>query len=129
MNVLFPQESYNIIGAAMEVHKILGCGFTEPIYQEALGKEMELRGIPFEKESTLHLLYKGIQMEKTYRLDFLCYNKIVVELKAVSDFTSEHYAQVYNYLRAGNYKLGLLINFAKTSLEYERIIAEQKWNG
>ena len=82
-NLLFKEESYQIIGAAMEVHRELGCGFVEPIYQEALEKEFILRKIPYEREKELTVNYKGDLLTKTFRADFICYNKIILELKAV----------------------------------------------
>ena len=126
-SILFREESYKIIGAAMEVHKVLGCGFTEPVYQEALELEFQLRGIPYEREKTFHVHYKGQLLERDFRADFVCFDEIIVELKAVSDFTDEHYAQVYNYLKASGMDLGLLINFGKKSLEHKRIPCTQKW--
>lgn len=81
--LLFKEESYKIIGAAMEVHRLLGCGFVEPVYQEALEKEFTLRGIPFEREKELNINYKGAALSKTFRVDFICYDKIILELKAI----------------------------------------------
>ena len=127
-NILYPEESYEIIGAAMEVHNIIGCGFTEPLYQEALEKEFHLRGIPYEREKTFRVEYKGLMLEKDFRVDFVCYNKIIVELKAVSEFADEHYAQVYNYLKASGLQLGILVNFGKASLKYQRVPCNQKWD-
>lgn len=111
----------------MEVHKVLGCGFTEPVYQEALELEFQLRDIPYVREKNFQITYKGQLLDKEFRPDFVCYDEIIVELKAVSDFTDEHYAQVYNYLKACQMDLGLLINFGKKSLEYKRIPCTQKW--
>ncbi len=125
--ILFKEESYRIIGAAMEVHKVLGCGFTEPVYQEALELEFQLRDIPYVREKNFQITYKSQLLDKEFRPDFVCYDEIIVELKAVSDFTDEHYAQVYNYLKACQMDLGLLINFGKKSLEYKRIPCTQKW--
>ena len=125
--ILYKEESYKIIGAAIEVHKTLGCGFTEPVYQEALEYEFKLRGIPYEREKVLRVNYKDIVLEKEFRVDFLCYDKIIVELKSVSDMIDEHYAQVYNYLKTTGCELGLLINFGNTSLEYNRIPCSLKW--
>lgn len=125
--LLHKNESFKIIGAAMEVHKTLGCGFVEPVYQEALAIEMAKRNIPFEREKELAINYKGNKLSKTFRADFICYNKINLELKAVSEFTDEHYAQIYSYLKASKMDLGILINFGKASLDYERIPASQKW--
>ncbi len=126
--IVHKDESFNIIGAAMEVHKVVGCGFTEPLYQDALEEELRLRDIPFEREKTYHFTYKGKRLDKIFRPDFVCYNKVIVELKTVTDFTDEHYAQVYNYLKATGMGLGLLINFGKKSLEYKRILPNSKWN-
>lgn len=125
--LLYKDESYRIIGAAMEVHRSLGCGFVEPVYQEALEKEFAIRAIPYEREKELTISYKGITLSKTFRVDFVCFNKIIIELKAVKDFADEHYAQIYNYLRASRMKLGLLINFGVSSLEFERIPSSRKW--
>ena len=125
--ILFKEESYKIIGAAMEVHKVLGTGFTEPVYQEALELEFQLRDIPYVREKNFQITYKGQILEKGFRPEFVCFDEIIVELKAVSDFTDEHYAQVYNYLKACQMDLGLLINFGKKSLEYKRIPCTQKW--
>ena len=126
-NLLYRDESYKIIGAAMEVHRVLGCGFTEPVYQEALEKEFVMRNIPYIREKELTINYKGIKLSKTFKADFLCYNKIILELKAVKEFADEHYAQIYNYIKASNLDLGILMNFGTLSLEYERIPASKKW--
>ncbi len=125
--LLYKEESYKIIGAAIEVHKVLGCGFTEPVYQEALEHEFKLRGIPYEREKVLKVNYKDITLEKDFRVDFLCYGKIIVELKAVTDIIEDHYAQVYNYLKTTGCELGILINFGNMSLEYNRIPCSLKW--
>lgn len=126
-NLLFKEESYEIIGAAMEVHRLLGCGFVEQVYQEALEKEFVLRKIPYEREKELTIRYKGDVLSKTFKADFVCYNKIILELKAVKEFVDDHYAQIYNYLRASDLELGILINFGSASIEYERIPASRKW--
>lgn len=97
------------------------------VYQEALEKEFTLRGIPFEREKELVINYKGYTLTKTFRADFICYNKIILELKAVKEFTDEHYAQIYNYLRASGMDLGLLINFGTASIEFQRAPASKKW--
>jgi GxxExxY protein len=123
----YSDETYQIIGAAMEVHKTIGCGFTEPLYQEAFEQELQLRSIPFQREKSFHVTYKGKELKKDFRPDFVCFDKIIVELKAVDDFADEHFAQVYNYLKATGMSLGLLINFGKKSLDYKRIPCERKW--
>lgn len=126
-NLLYKEESYQIIGAAMEVHRELGCGFVEPVYQEALEKEFILRKIPYEREKELTVNYKGALLTKTFRADFICYDKIILELKAVKVFSDEHYAQIFNYLRASRMDLGLLINFGTASIEFQRVPASTKW--
>ena len=126
--IIYRTESYNLIGAAMEVHKQIGCGFTEPIYQEAFEEELRLRGIPYEREKTINVTYKGKVLSKSFRPDFVCYEKIIVELKAVSEFTDEYVAQVYNYLKASGFELGILLNFGTTSLVHKRIPCNKKWH-
>lgn len=121
-NILYKNETYEIIGAAFEVHKELKNGFLESVYQEALEKEFSIRGIQFEREALINIYYKGEKLEKFYKADFICYNEIIIELKALSDLTSEHESQLINYLKATNKKLGILINFGKPSLQYKRII-------
>ena len=111
----------------MEVHRVLGCGFVEIVYQEALEEEFKKRIIPYEREKELLINYKGKNLSKTFRADFICYNNIILELKAVSDFTEDHYAQIYSYLKASNMTLGILINFGKAKLDYYRIPASRKW--
>ncbi|MCB5247609.1 MAG: GxxExxY protein [Candidatus Cloacimonetes bacterium] len=121
-DLLFKDECYNIVGACMEVHNILGCGFLEPVYQEALSYEFQRQGIPYEREKEYEINYKGLVLSKTYKVDFLCYGDIIVELKALGQLSKEHMAQVLNYLKASHLKLGLLVNFGTTSLNYERIV-------
>ena len=106
----------------MEVHKTLGCGFLEAVYQEALSIEFEKQKIPFVKEKKLILFYKGIQIEKFYIADFVCFDKIIVELKALSALTSTHDSVMINYLKATKLKVGLLANFGERSLKYKRLI-------
>ena len=127
MEVLYQQESYYLIGALMTVHRELGCGFLEAVYQEAFEKELQLRHIPFEREKEFEIYYKGHKLSKTYVSDFVCYDKIIVELKAVEQLNEAHYAQTLNYMKITGYKLGLLVNFAKPKLEYQRIVRQQGW--
>ena len=122
MDLLYKEEVYAIIGAAMNVHNELGSGFLEAVYQEALEREFFLQNIPARKEAPLQILYKNYSLSKYYIADFLCYDKIIVELKAVSRVNAEHTAQVLNYLKASKKELGLLINFGEPKLEYKRLI-------
>ena len=116
----FEEETYQIIGAAMKVHGILGPGFTEKVYQEALAIEFAERKIPFEREKEIHATYKGVVLEGTYIPDFICYNKIIVELKAVKELDDVHRSQAINYAKVAGFKLSLLINFGESSLVKER---------
>jgi len=119
---IFKDETYKIIGACMEVHKVLGNGFLEAVYQEALEQEFVLQNIPYEREKQITINYKNIALNKYYIADFICYNEIIVEIKAVSSLTSDHDAQILNYLKATKNKIGLLINFGEKSLKYQRKI-------
>ena len=110
-----------IINACMEVHNELGNGFLEPVYQEALEEEFKIQGIPYVREKLLPVMYKGKQLKKEYYADFVCYDDIIVELKAVSVLSKPHKAQVLNYLNAANKEIGLLINFGETKLKWERL--------
>ena len=105
----------------MHVYNTLGHGFLEAVYQEALEIELTKRGIPFESQKELRIVYEGQELKQTYKPDLICYDKIIVELKAVSSLDDSHRSQIYNYLHATGYKLGLLINFGcSDGLEYER---------
>ena len=121
-DILYKDESYQTIGACIEVHRELGCGFLEPVYQEALEIVFKENGVPYQKEKELFVNFKGIKLSKSYQADFICFDKIIVELKAVSELNEIHEAQVFNYLRATNLRLGLLVNFGEKSLKYKRII-------
>ena len=110
--LLYEEESFAIRGAVFEVYAELGAGFAEPVYQEALEAELALRGIPFESQKQLRIRYKGKELAQTYRVDLLCYGKIVLELKSVRTILPEHEAQLVNYLKAGPFRLGFLINFS-----------------
>ena len=121
--LIYKEESYAIIGACFEVYKEMGCGFLEPVYQECMEKELTIQKISFEPQKSIQLKYKGERLEKVYKPDFLCFDKIIVELKAVSKLNNEFRAQLINYLKATNIKLGLLINFGHfPKMEYERIV-------
>lgn len=113
-------KSYAIIGAAMAVHQELGNGFLEKVYHLALNIEFRERDIPFQHEVELPIYYSGIKLDCAYRADFICYGEIILELKAIKDLTSNETSQIINYLNATNLDIGLLINFATPSLQYER---------
>ena len=119
--LIFPEESYAITGCLISVHRELGCGFLEKVYQEALEREFLAAGIPYEKEKVLRINYKGKPLEQVYVADFVCYGKIIIELKTVSELAPIHKAQVLNYLKATGFELGILANFASESLECKRI--------
>ena len=126
MALIYQNESYSINGAAIEVYNQLGHGFLEAVYQEALEKEFALLGIPYEREKELLIRYKGEVLKQTYKADFVCYGKVIVELKAVTDLNDSHRSQVFNYLRATGYRLGLLLNFGSVDgLERERLICDR----
>ena len=119
--LLFEEETGKILGACFEVYKQMGCGFLESVFQECLGIEFELQGIPAVPQMGLRLTYKDRELKQVYRPDFLCHEKIVVELKAVSTLTEEHEAQVINYLHATSYRVGLLVNFGHfPGLQFKR---------
>ena len=115
-------QTYAIIGAAMEVHRILGCGFLEPVYHAALAKEFSLRAIDFRRDVELPITYKGEPLSTKYKPDFICYDSVIVELKALDKLTGKEKAQVINYLKASRIERGLLLNFGAIRLEYERVI-------
>ena len=117
------EQSYAINGAAMNVYNALGHGFLEAVYQEALELEFIKRGIPYEREKELKIFYEGKELRQTYKADFVCYGDIIVELKAVAHLDDSHKSQVFNYLKATGFKLGLLYNFGHyNGLEWERKI-------
>ncbi len=119
---IFWEECYKIIGACLEVHKELGCGFLEAVYQEALEIEFKIREIPYEREKELPIIYKGTELKKKFYSDFVCFNKIIVEIKACSGLIEEHMSQVLNYLNATKHQLGPLFNFGERSLKYKRVV-------
>ena len=120
--LLYEGETYKIIGAAMEVHKELGCGFLEAVYQEALEIEFNEQFIPNQRETLITIRYKGFPLQKFYKADFICFKKIIVEIKAVQKLTNIDEAQLFNYLKATGYKVGLLFNFGEETLRYRRLI-------
>ena len=123
MEVVYKEESYRIMGACFAVYKEMGCGFLEAVYQECLGIEFLAQDVPFKPQAELTLSYKGRPLKQKYVPDFICFDKIILEIKAVTELTDLYRAQLQNYLKATGYRLGLLVNFGHSpKLEYERIV-------
>ncbi len=123
MEIVCKEESYRIMGACFEVYKEMGCGFLEAVYQECLEIELAARGVPFQPQATLALRYKGKRLKHEYVPDFICFDRIILEIKAVSRLSDEHRAQVHNYLKATGFILALLVNFGHYPLlEHERTV-------
>jgi len=121
--LLYRENAYRIVGACMAVHKDKGNGFAEPVYQDALEIELELSGIPFDAQRNYQIHYRGRPLKHSYTPDLLCFDRIIVELKAAKALTPEHRAQVMNYLKVTGLQLGLLVNFGShPRLEWERIV-------
>ncbi|MDP2829103.1 MAG: GxxExxY protein [Sulfuricellaceae bacterium] len=121
--MLFKDEVYAIQGAIFDVYREMGCGFLEAVYQECMVKELMLKNIPFSSQQELQLYYKGEELVQRFRPDFICFDKIVVELKAVSELGAASKAQLFNYLKASGLRLGLLVNFGHhPSVQIERVI-------
>lgn len=119
----FRDESFRIRGACFEVYREKGCGFTESIYQECLEIELSLRGIPYDPQFQVPLIYKGRPLSQRFVPDLICFSKIVIELKAVSNLVDEHRAQIINYLKATGFELGLLVNFGHfPKIQIERFL-------
>jgi len=126
-DLLYREEVYRIVGACVAVHKDKGNGFAEPVYQDALEIELEMSEIPFDAQRNYPLSYRGRLLKHTYTPDLLCFDKIVVELKAAKCLTDEHRAQLINYLKVTGLQLGLLVNFGSfPRLEWERLILTQQ---
>lgn len=120
--LLCKDEAYQIIGAAMAVHNELGSGMREIVYGDALEIEFKLRGIPFQREQTFNVVYKGVELQHKFKCDFICFKNIIVELKAEKGLTDIDRSQIINYLKITKYPLGILINFGESALKYERYI-------
>jgi GxxExxY protein len=126
-DLIYQDECYQIMGACFEVYKEKGCGFLESVYQECLEIELKAREIFFAAKQVIRLTYKEQHLTQTFAADFICLDKIVLEIKAVSSICDEHRAQVLNYLAATGFKLGLLVNFGHfPRLEWERIVRSPK---
>jgi GxxExxY protein len=119
-------QTYAIIGAAMEVHKELGCGFLEAVYHDALARELRRRAIPFAREVELPVFYKGEPLACFYKADFLCFGEVIVEIKALKELGPVERAQVLNYLKAARLTRAMLLNFGALSLQYERLVRNHK---
>ena len=123
MELVYKEECYRVVGACFEVYKDKGCGFLEAVYQECLEMEFELQGVPFHQQLELALSYKGRALKQRYIPDFLCFDKIILEIKAATEIADVHRAQLHNYLKATGHRLGLLVNFGHhPQLEWERIV-------
>ena len=123
VDLLYKEEVFKIVGAALEVHRELGPGFLEGVYQEAFEMELAERGIPFEPKKRLYIHYKGRKLQKEYEPDELAYGKIVVEIKALERLSGTEEAQILNYLKASGMRVGLLINFGSVGkLEWRRFV-------
>jgi GxxExxY protein len=122
-DILYKNESYKIIGACFEVYNNMGFGFLENVYQECLEIELSEQKIQFVSQKELKIFYKNRELKQKYIPDFICYDKIIVEIKAVKQISEEHKAQVFNYLKATKNKLGLLVNFGNhKDLKFQRIV-------
>ena len=115
-------RTFAIIGAALEVHRVLGPGFLEAVYHEALARELTKRAVPFRSEVELPVFYKGERLSTSYRCDFVCYDTVIVEVKALARLTGLEEAQAINYLKASGHSVALLLNFGARSLEHHRLV-------
>lgn len=123
LNLLYPEEVFKIQGAIFDVYKQLGCGFLESVYQECLQRELSTRNIPFVAQKELKASYKGNPLEQIYKVDFICYEKIILELKATKSIIPEYQAQLMNYLKISGLHLGLIVNFGHSpKVEIQRMI-------
>lgn len=125
--ILYKEESYKIIGSCFEVYNQKGFGFTEPVYQECLQIEFSIQGIPFVAQPEMQIEYKGRLLSQFFKPDFICYGKIIVEIKSVANLIDAHKSQTLNYLNATNFDLALLVNFGQfPKLAYERLANDRK---
>jgi len=121
--ILFKEESYKIIGSCMKVHRALGCGFLESVYQEALARQFVVDNVPFEQEKLVNVYFNDLKLDKFFKVDFLCFGNIVVELKAKPFIHQNNIDQTRNYLKSTKLQLGLLVNFGEKSLIYKRVLS------
>lgn len=121
--LILKDETFSVVGAAMEVYYKLGPGFYEPVYHQALAVEFDQRGIPFESEKRFKIVYKDVVLEKEYCADFLCFGQIIVELKALNQLSPIDWSQVLNYLKVSKTRVGLLFNFGSNAkLEWKKLV-------
>ena len=121
----YKEEVHEIVGAAMAVHRYFGCGFTEKVYQDALEIEFANRNIPSVREAELHIGYNGQELASIFKPDYICYDKIIVELKAVKELDDMHRSQAINYAKVAGCEMALLVNFGETSLKFERYLIKK----
>lgn len=122
---LYKQETHDIIGAAMAVHRYFGCGFIEKVYQDALEQELIVLGIPYKREFPIHAEYRGVRLKTEFKPDFICYDKVIVELKATKEIDDVQRSQALNYAKVAGYEVALLINFGEPSLKFERFVVSK----
>lgn len=120
--ILMKEESYELIGVCMEVHNELGMGFKEEVYKEAIEIEFRERGIPFKREVSFNIEYKGKQLKRKYPADFVVFDSIILEAKAATKIVGPFIAQTINYLKASGIKLGIIVNFGEPTLKYKRVV-------
>ena len=119
-------RTFSIIGAALEVHREVGAGFLEAVYQESFARELSKRGVPFRADVELPVFFKGERLSSSYRADFVCFDSIIVEVKALGQLTGIEESQVINYLKASGHSVGLLLNFGARSLQHKRLVLSPK---
>jgi len=122
MNLLYEKESYQVINVCLDVYNELGKGFSEIVYKDAIEYEFQLRNIPYEREKMYKIKYKDKILSHSYNADFIAFNKIILEIKAIEQLLTGHIKQTLNYLAASKLKIGLLVNFGEDSLKYKRVI-------
>ncbi|MBR1519181.1 MAG: GxxExxY protein [Prevotella sp.] len=122
----YKDKTHKIIGAAMAVHRFWGCGFTEKVYQDALEIELQQENIPYKREQPLSVEYSGVKLKSEFMPDFICYDDIIVELKAAKEIEDIHRSQALNYAKVSGCEIALLINFGQVSLQFERFIVGRK---
>ena len=119
MNYIYKEESKLLLGLAMQLHRELGCGFKEKVYQDAFEVLLKENDVPYEREKHIVMTYHGVVLDHDFFYDFLCYDKIGIEIKALSEITGEFECQIINYIHVGNHQLGMLLNFGAKSLQYK----------